>query len=253
MSSNKTVFFLIGVLITILGFSMLIPYCIQILLDENSHSFIGSSFITIFVGILFILSKLEKQFKLNLQQTFLFSALAWLLIAVFGSLPFLLSPISFSISEAFFESMSGITTTGATVITNLDDTPKSILLWRAIMQWLGGIGIIVMAITILPLLKVGGMQLFKMEGPLSTEKILPRTLEVATILIVTYFVLTSLCAFFYWMFGMSVFDSVAHSMTTLATGGFSTHNDSIGFFKNSNIEIVASVFIILGSIPFISI
>ena len=252
MSSNKTVFFLIGVLITILGFSMLIPYCIQILLDENSHSFIGSSFITIFVGILFILSNLEKQFKLNLQQTFLFSALAWLLIAVFGSLPFLLSPISFSISEAFFESMSGITTTGATVITNLDDTPKSILLWRAIMQWLGGIGIIVMAITILPLLKVGGMQLFKMEGPLSTEKILPRTLEVATILIVTYFVLTSLCAFFYWMFGMSVFDSVAHSMTTLATGGFSTHNDSIGFFKNSNIEIVASVFIILGSIPFIS-
>ena len=252
MSSNKTVFFLIGVLITILGFSMLIPYCIQILLGENSHSFIGSSFITIFVGILFILSNLEKQFKLNLQQTFLFSALAWLLIAVFGSLPFLLSPISFSISEAFFESMSGITTTGATVITNLDDTPKSILLWRAIMQWLGGIGIIVMAITILPLLKVGGMQLFKMEGPLSTEKILPRTLEVATILIVTYFVLTSLCAFFYWMFGMSVFDSVAHSMTTLATGGFSTHNDSIGFFKNSNIEIVASVFIILGSIPFIS-
>ena len=148
--------------------------------------------------------------------------------------------------------MSGITTTGATVITNLDETPKSILLWRAIMQWLGGIGIIVMAITILPLLKVGGMQLFKMEGPLSTEKILPRTLEVATILILTYFVLTSLCAFFYWLFGMSIFDSVAHSMTTIATGGFSTHNESIGFFSNSNIEIVASVFIILGSIPFIS-
>ena len=252
MSSNKTVFFLIGVLITILGLSMLIPYSMQILQQENSHSFIGASFITIFIGILFILSNLEKQFKLNLQQTFLFSALAWLLIAAFGSLPFLLSPISFSISEAFFESMSGITTTGATVITNLDETPQSILLWRAIMQWLGGIGIIVMAITILPLLKVGGMQLFKMEGPLSTEKILPRTLEVATILILTYLVLTSFCAFFYWLFGMSVFDSVAHSMTTIATGGFSTHNESIGFFSNSNIEIVASVFIILGSIPFIS-
>ena len=120
------------------------------------------------------------------------------------------------------------------------------------MQWLGGIGIIVMAITILPLLKVGGMQLFKMEGPLSTEKILPRTLEVATILILTYFVLTSLCAFFYWLFGMSIFDSIAHSMTTIATGGFSTHNESIGFFSSSNIEIVASIFIILGSIPFIS-
>ena len=118
------------------------------------------------------------------------------------------------------------------------------------MQWLGGIGIIVMAITILPLLKVGGMQLFKMEGPLSTEKILPRTLEVATILIFTYLVLTSLCAFFYWLFGMSIFDSIAHSMTTLATGGFSTHNELV--FLSSNIEIVASIFIILGSIPFIT-
>ncbi len=231
---------------------MLIPYAVQILQNENNHAFVGASFVTIFIGILFILANLEKQFKLNLQQTFLFSALAWLMIAAFGSLPFLLSPISFTISEAFFESMSGITTTGATVITDLESTPKSILLWRAIMQWLGGIGIIVMAITILPLLKVGGMQLFKMEGPLSAEKILPRTLEVATILIVTYFSLTFLCAFFYWFFGMTIFDSVAHSMTTLATGGFSTHNKSIGFFSNSNIEIVASIFIILGSIPFIT-
>ena len=252
MSSYKTVFFLIGVLLTILGGSMLIPYGIQIFFEEKSHSFIGSSFITIFVGILFILSNLEENFRLNLQQTFLFSALAWFFIAIFGSIPYLLSPVEFSISEAFFESMSGITTTGATVITNLETTPKSILLWRAIMQWLGGIGIIVMAITILPLLKVGGMQLFKMEGPLSTEKILPRTLEIATIIITTYFVLTFICAFFYWFFGMSIFDSIAHSMTTLATGGFSTHNDSIGFFKSSNIEIVASIFIVLGSIPFIS-
>ena len=120
------------------------------------------------------------------------------------------------------------------------------------MQWLGGIGIVVMAITILPLLKVGGMQLFKMEGPDSTEKILPRTFEVATIIISTYIALTFLCGFFYWIFGMSIFDSISHAMTTIATGGFSTHNESIGFFKNSNIEIVASIFIILGSIPFIS-
>ena len=174
------------------------------------------------------------------------------MIASFGSLPFLLSTQNFSLSDAFFESMSGITTTGATIISDLDNSPKSILLWRAIMQWLGGIGIVVMAITILPLLKVGGMQLFKMEGPDSTEKILPRTIEVATIIISTYIVLTLLCGFFYWVFGMSIFDSISHSMTTIATGGFSTHNDSIGFFKNSNIEIVASIFIILGSIPFIS-
>jgi len=120
------------------------------------------------------------------------------------------------------------------------------------MQWLGGIGIVVMAITILPLLKVGGMQLFKMEGPDSTEKILPRTIEVAAIIISTYLILTMLCGFFYWIFGMSIFDSVCHAMTTIATGGFSTHNESIGFFKNPNIEIIASIFIILGSIPFIS-
>ena len=252
MATNKTVFFLIGILLIVLGASMLAPYALQILFNEGSHSFISASFVTIFVGILFVLANLEKEFKLNLRQTFLFSTLAWVMVASFGSLPFLLSSQDFSFSEAFFESMSGITTTGATIISDLDNSPKSILLWRAIMQWLGGIGIVVMAITILPLLKVGGMQLFKMEGPDSTEKILPRTIEVAAIIISTYIILTFLCGFFYWIFGMTIFDSVSHSMTTIATGGFSTHNESIGFFKNSNIEIVASIFIILGSIPFIS-
>jgi trk system potassium uptake protein TrkH len=252
MATNKTVFFLIGILLIVLGASMLAPYSIQVLYAENSHSFISSSFVTIFIGILFVLANLEKEFKLNLRQTFLFSTLAWLMVAIFGSLPFLLSANEFTISEAFFESMSGITTTGATIISDLDNSPKSILLWRAIMQWLGGIGIVVMAITILPLLKVGGMQLFKMEGPDTTEKILPRTIEVATIIISTYIALTFVCGLFYWLFGMTVFDSVCHAMTTIATGGFSTHNDSIGFFKNSYIEIIASLFIILGSIPFIS-
>ena len=252
MVTNKTVFFLIGILLVVLGVSMLAPYVMQLIYNENSHSFISSSFVTIFIGILFILANLEKEFKLNLKQTFLFSTLAWLMVAIFGSLPFVLSPKEFTFSEAFFESMSGITTTGATIITDLDSSPKSILLWRAIMQWLGGIGIVVMAITILPLLKVGGMQLFKMEGPDSTEKILPRTIEVATIIISTYLALTVLCSIFYWLFGMSIFDSISHSMTTIATGGFSTHNDSIGFFKNPNIEIIASIFIVLGSVPFIS-
>ncbi len=252
MATNKTVFFLIGILLIVLGVSMLAPYTLQVFLNEGSHSFISASFVTIFIGVLFILANLEKEYKLNLKQTFLFSSLAWVMVAIFGSLPFLLSNQNFSLSEAFFESMSGITTTGATIISDLDNSPKSILLWRAIMQWLGGIGIVVMAITILPLLKVGGMQLFKMEGPESTEKILPRTIEVATIIISTYIILTFICGFFYWTFGMTIFDSVSHSMTTIATGGFSTHNESIGYFKNSNIEIVASIFIILGSIPFLS-
>ena len=252
MATNKTVFFLIGILLIILGASMLAPYSLQLIFKEDSHSFISASIVTIFIGSLFVLGNLEKEFRLNLRQTFLFSSLAWFMVAVFGSLPFLLSTQEFTFSEAFFESMSGITTTGATIISDLDSTPKSILLWRAIMQWLGGIGIVVMAITILPLLQVGGMQLFKMEGPDSTEKILPRTIEVAATIISVYIILTFLCGFFYWMFGMTIFDSISHSMTTIATGGFSTHDDSIGFFKNPNIEIVACIFIILGSIPFIS-
>jgi trk system potassium uptake protein TrkH len=126
--------------------------------------------------------------------------------------------------------MSGITTTGSTIITNLDNTPKSILIWRAILQWLGGIGIIVMAITMLPLLNIGGMQLFRVEGGESTEKILPKTREVTLVLSIIYLVLTFFCAIAYWLVGMNIFDSIAHSMTTIATGGFSTYSSSIGYF-----------------------
>ena len=252
MTSNKTVFFIIGTLLIILGFFMLIPYGVQIFYKENSHSFLSSAFITILIGVMFVLANLQEQYQLNLKQTFLFSTFTWIAVAIFGSIPFVLSNLDFSFSDSFFESMSGITTTGSTVITNLDNTPKSILLWRAIMQWLGGVGIIVMAITVLPLLKVGGMQLFKIESSDKPEKILPRASQVAFIIIFTYLILTLFCAFFYRILGMNLFDSIAHAMTTIATGGFSTHNDSIGYFKNSNIEIIATIFIILGSIPFIS-
>jgi len=252
MTSNKTIFFIIGTLLIILGLFMLIPYSVQIFYKENSHSFLSSSFVTILIGALFVLANLQKEYQLNLKQTFLFSTFAWLSIAIFGALPFILSDINFSVSDSFFESMSGITTTGSTVVADLDTSPKSILIWRAIMQWLGGVGIIVMAITVLPLLKVGGMQLFKIESSDKPEKILPRTTQVAFIIISTYLVLTFCCAFFYKILGMNLFDSVAHAMTTIATGGFSTHNDSIGYFDNSNIEIVATIFIILGSIPFIA-
>jgi len=231
---------------------MLIPYGVQIFYKENSHSFLSSSFITILIGTMFVLANLQEKYQLNLKQTFLFSTFTWIAVALFGSIPFVLSGLGFSFSDSFFESMSGITTTGSTVIIDLDKSPKSILLWRAIMQWLGGVGIIVMAITVLPLLKVGGMQLFKIESSDKPEKILPRATQVALIIISTYLVLTLFCAFFYKILGMNLFDSIAHSMTTIATGGFSTHNESIGYFKNSNIEIVATIFIILGSIPFIS-
>jgi len=149
--------------------------------------------------------------------------------------------------------MSGITTTGSTIIVNLESTPKSILIWRAILQWLGGIGVIVMAITILPLLNVGGMQLFKKDQVSdASEKILPKTREVTLVISIIYLVLTLTCGAAYWFVGMNLFDSIAHSMTTIATGGFSTHSDSIGYFQNPKIEIISIIFIILGSLPFIA-
>ena len=251
MASNKTVFFIVGILLVILGIFMIVPYAVQIFYNENNNSFLSSSIITILIGTLTVLSTLRRENQLNLQQAFLFSTLAWISIALFGSLPFYLSDLKLSFSEAFFESMSGITTTGSTVISNLDDSPKSILLWRSIMQWLGGIGIIVMATTVMPLLKVGGMQVFKTDAS-GTEKILPKTIEVALTIISIYTILTLVCGISYWIQGMEIFDSVAHALTTLATGGFSTHNESIGYFKSPGIEITATIFIILGSIPFIA-
>jgi trk system potassium uptake protein TrkH len=187
-----------------------------------------------------------------LQQAFLLTSLSWISIAIFGSLPFIFSSLELSITDAIFESMSGITTTGSTIITNLNDSPKAILFWRAILQWLGGIGIIVMAITLMPIMNVGGMQLFKISISDKSEKILPKSKEISVRLILIYSGLTFLCAIFYKAFGMNFFDSLTHSMTTIATGGFSNYNESIGYFNSSTIEITSIIFIILGSIPFIA-
>ena len=252
MSNYKTVFFTLGILQIILGISMIIPMIAQILFSELDSSFIGASIVTIIFGSLFFLSNLDHDKKLNLQQAFLLTALSWLSIAIFGSLPFLLSTMNLSITDSFFESMSGITTTGSTIIVNLQETPKAILLWRAILQWLGGIGIIVMAITLMPIMNVGGMQLFRISNNDSSEKILPKSKEIALRLIYIYSILTFICAFFYKIFGMNYFDCLTHSMTTIATGGFSNYNESIGYFDSAQIEIVSMVFIILGSLPFIA-
>jgi len=252
MNNYRTIFFSIGVLLSILSTFMLIPFFVRIIYEEKNDAFISSAFITLFIAILLLLTNREEERKLNLQQAFLLTTLSWLSIAIFGSLPFFLSDLNLSFVDSFFESMSGITTTGSTIIQNLDSTPKSILIWRALLQWLGGIGVIVMAITILPLLKVGGMQLFRMESSDTTEKILPKTRAVTFLISIIYLILTFMCGLSYWVFGMNIFDSIAHAMTTIATGGFSTYNESIGYFQNAKIEIVSIIFIILGSIPFIT-
>jgi trk system potassium uptake protein TrkH len=252
MSNYKTVFFTLGILQIILGVFMLIPIIAQFIFNEVDSSFFAASLVAIVFGTLFFLSNLDHDKKLSLQQAFLLTALSWLSIAIFGSLPFIFSKINFSFTNAFFESMSGITTTGSTIISNLENMPKSILLWRAILQWLGGIGIIVMAITLMPIMNVGGMQLFKISNNDSSEKILPKSKEIALRLIYIYLGLTILCAISYQVLGMNVFDSLTHSMTTIATGGFSNYNDSIGYFNSISIEISAMIFIILGSLPFIA-
>ena len=252
MNNNKTVFFAIGVLLVILGAFMLIPFFVQFIYDEKNNAFLLSASVTAFIGTLLVLTNLEINRKLNLQQVFLLTTLSWLGIAIFGCLPFLLSNLDLSLVDAFFESMSGITTTGSTIITNLDNAPKSILIWRAILQWLGGIGVIVMAITILPLLNVGGMQLFRMDSSDTTEKVLPKTREITLVISIIYLTLTFACGISYWAVGMNMFDSIAHAMTTIATGGFSTYSGSIGHFHNPRIEIISIIFIVLGSIPFIA-
>ena len=252
MSNYKTVFFTLGILQIILGISMIIPILTQIIYSQIDSSFISASIISIIFGVLFFLSNIDHDKNLSLQQAFLLTALSWLSIAVFGSLPFIFSSLELTITDAFFESMSGITTTGSTILTNLEQTPKAILLWRAMLQWLGGIGIIVMAITLMPIMNVGGMQLFKISSKDSSEKILPKSKEIAMRLIYVYLVLTTLCALTYKFFGMNFFDSLTHSMTTIATGGFSNYDESIGYFNSLSIDISSMIFIILGSLPFIA-
>ncbi len=252
MSNYKTVFFTLGILQIILGVSMFVPIIVQFIYAEIDSSFFGASIVTIVFGALFFLTNIDHDRKVNLQQAFLLTALSWLSVAVFGSLPFIFSSMEMSITDAFFESMSGITTTGSTIISNLENAPKGILLWRAILQWLGGIGIIVMAITLMPIMNVGGMQLFKISSNDSSEKILPKSKEIALRLVYIYSALTAVCAISYWIFGMGKFDSLTHSMTTIATGGFSNYNQSIGYFNSVYIEISSMVFIILGSVPFIA-
>ena len=252
MSNYKTVFFVIGVLQIILGVFMIIPVMIQLLFMELDSSFILSSVITLVFGVLFVLSNLDYEKKMNLHQAFLVTSLSWITIAIFGSLPIFFSSLNLSFTDSFFESMSGLTTTGSTIISDLQEAPKSILLWRALLQWLGGIGIIVMAITLMPIMNIGGMLLFKVLNAETSNDILPSSKEISLKLILIYFLLTFLCGTFYKFSGMNFFDSVTHSMTTIATGGFSNYNNSIGHFNNIGIEITAMVFIILGSLPFIA-
>ncbi len=244
---------LIGLLLCTLASFMLIPGIVDFLLGSNDWpAFLASSFITIFVGAaMYLSSRGKKSEHLELRQAFLLTNFAWISISVFGALPFLFSNLDMSVVNAIFESTSGITTTGSTVISNLEKTSYGILLWRSLLQWLGGIGIIVMAIAILPMLSIGGMQLFKTESYETPEKVIPRAAIFASGISVVYFTLTFIWTLMLWFAGMPLFDSIAHAMTTLATGGFSTKSESLSAFDSVYIEMIIIFGMIVGSLPFV--
>jgi trk system potassium uptake protein TrkH len=248
----RPVFLVVGILLSMLAAGMVVPAIVDAVAGNAGWQvFIVSAGVTLFVGISMVLTSRTTTGRLSVRQAFLMVTLSWVALTVFASLPFAFSSLDMSFTDAFFEAMSGITTTGSTVITNLDNAPPGSLIWRALLQWLGGIGIIVMAIAIFPLLGVGGMQLFRMEAADPSEKVLPRAAQIAGAIGLIYLALTIIWALAYFGAGMNGFDAVAHSMTTIATGGFSTSDASLGYYDSALIDIIAVGGMIVGSLPFL--
>lgn len=234
-----------------LAASMLLPAVVDIA-DRVPHwrAFLGASVATFFVGgLLLFVTYTDKPVRLGLKEGFLLTTLVWVVMTAFAALPFV--GVGMTYTDAYFEAMSGLTTTGSTVMTGLDKLPRGILLWRALLQFAGGLGIIVMAIIILPFLRVGGMQLFQMESSDRSEKVVPRAVQLVSATAAVYFGLNIACAVLYVGFGMSAFDAICHAMATLSTGGFSTHDDSFKYFKSPSLEWIAIVFMLAGALPFV--
>ena len=252
MRDFRPIFYIIGIILCIQSITMLIPMIIDLICQNNDWQiFMFSSILTFFIGLVLFFSFRNQKNKINLRQAFVLTVLSWIMVALFSSLPFIFSSSNLGLTDAFFESISGITTTGATVIVNLDNLPEGILIWRSILQWFGGIGIIVLALAILPTLQIGGMQLLHMEHDDPYEKTLPKVGQFVLEIFLIYLILTFICAIFYFIAGMSGFDSAAHAMTTISTGGFSTHNNSFGSFNSASIEWISVLFMIIGSLPFV--
>ena len=242
----------IGIFLLWLSFAMLIPGLLDFF--EGNQNWIGffvSSVFTFFMGMSFILMNRGNTIKIEVKSAFMLVVLSWFSLSIFASLPFITSTQNFSLTDAFFESVSGLTTTGSTIINDIENSSRGIILWRAILQWLGGIGIIVSAISILPRLGVGGMQLFRLESSDTSEKILPKAARIAAEISVLYITLSVICAIAFIFSGLSFFDSVVHAMSTIATGGFSSKSDSIGSYNNVNLETMTILFMILASLPFV--
>ncbi len=251
MIELRPIAYVIGLLLSLLASAMLLPVAMD-LYDANDdwRTFLGAAMLTFFFGgILLAVSHEGGKVDINVRQAFILTVGSWIALPAFAATPFI--GLGLSYTDAFFESMSGMTTTGATVLTQLDGLPRGVLLWRSILQWIGGVGIVLMAIILLPFLRVGGMQLFQKENSAQTEKIVSRSFELILFISWIYFGLTALCAAVYASLGMSAFDAICHAMTTVSTAGFSTHDDSMAYFNSPAIEWTAVIFMLSGSLPFV--
>jgi trk system potassium uptake protein TrkH len=251
----RPILHLVGGMLVALSATMLLPVAADLVVgNPDWKAFALSSVVTFAAGAgLYFAFRCRLTAGLTLRQAFVLTPVAWTAIALFGALPLYLSDyaqLRDSFTNAFFESMSGLTTTGATVIVGLETAPPGVLLWRGLLQWLGGFGIIGMAIAILPALGVGGMQLFRTESSDRSEKVMPRAREITAALSLVYLGLTTLCGILYWLAGMTPFEALVHGLTTVATGGFSTSDSSMGNFGPA-VHWIAIVFMLSGAIPFV--
>lgn len=254
MISFRGIFYVIGILIFCLGLIMLLPLLIDVYYaDESWKGFGLASIVTTCFGFLLVLAnKPSGKINFTVREVFLLTALTWISLSLLSSLPMILTQFApLSPVNALFEAVSALTTTGATALTGIDYYPKSILFWRALLQWIGGVGIIVLAMTVLPLLRIGGMQLMQSESSDKSEKILPRVSQITSSIFSIYTLFTAACATLFWATGMTPFEAVCHSFTTLSTGGFSTFDQSIGAFNSPLIEIVAIIFMFIGGSTFV--
>jgi trk system potassium uptake protein TrkH len=251
MLKTGPILYVLGLILLALGIAMAATAGFDAFIGEGeAWSFLFSAFVTMFAGGALVFSNRSPHLDFDQRQAFVLTFLAWTVGCAFAALPFVFWRLSYT--DAFFETMSGLTTTGGTVIVGLDTAPKAVLLWRSILQGLGGIGIVVMAIAILPFLRIGGMQLFKTESSDKSEKVLPRPGQVAAATAQIFLGLTLVCAVAYMLAGMSGFDAVNHALTTVATAGFSTHDMSFAYFEDDPaIQWVATVFMIMGALPFV--
>lgn len=252
MIDLRPVGYVIGLLIATLGAVMLIPMAVDIAQDDpHWFAFLESAIITGAAGgILALACRNDERKALTLHQSFVLTAGIWLTAPLFGSLPLMLGAPGLGFTDAYFEAMSGVTTTGATVIVGLDALPMGANLWRGLLQWLGGLGIVIVAMIFLPIMKVGGMQFFRSEGFDTLGKILPRAMDISAALIRIYLGLTIACASAYALLGLSPFDAVMHALTTVSTGGFSSYDASFGGLT-AGAALAGSLFMILASLPFI--